>query len=81
MEAPNKVYLSKTLYGTYQYQVSDPDDDTQVEYVRKDALIEKVCEWLDINIADYLNVNKSGILTANMSQLFEDLKKHMEDNL
>lgn len=81
MEAPEKLYLSKNIYGTYQYQVPDPEDDTQVEYVRKDAFIEKVCEWLDINLADYLIVGKSGTLTVNMSQLFVDLKKHSEDNL
>ena len=45
--APERLYLSKNIYGTYLYQVPDPDDETAVEYIRKDAFIEKACEWLD----------------------------------
>jgi hypothetical protein len=43
--APERLYLSKTIYSTYLYQVPDPDDETAVEYIRKDAFIEKACEW------------------------------------
>ena len=45
--APERLYLSKTIYSTYLYQVPDPDDETAVEYIRKDAFIEKAAEWLD----------------------------------
>ena len=47
--APEKLYLSKNIYGTYLYQVPDPDDETAVEYTRTDALIKKaekaMIEW------------------------------------
>ena len=46
-EAPEILYLSKNIYSTYLYQVPDPDDETAVEYIRKDAFIEKAAEWLD----------------------------------
>jgi len=46
-EAPERLYLSKNIYSTYLYQVPDPDDKTAVEYIRKDAFIEKAAEWLD----------------------------------
>jgi len=46
MEAPEKLYLSKNIYSTFIYQVPDPDDETAVEYIRKDAFVEKACEWL-----------------------------------
>lgn len=38
--APDKLYVSQLIYGTWQYQTPDPDDETQVEYIRKDKLIE-----------------------------------------
>ena len=44
--APERLYLSKTIYSTYLYQVPDPDDETAVEYIRKDAFIEKAAEFL-----------------------------------
>ena len=44
--APERLYLSKNIYSTYLYQVPDPDDETAVEYTRKDAFIEKAAEFL-----------------------------------
>jgi len=46
MEAPEKLYLGKNIYTTFMYQVPDPDDEEEVEYIRKDAFIERVCEFL-----------------------------------
>lgn len=37
-EAPRKLYLSKNIYSTFVYQTPDPDDETQVEYIRKDLV-------------------------------------------
>ena len=45
--APERLYLSKNIYSTYLYQVPDPDDETAVEYIRKDTFIERAAEWLD----------------------------------
>lgn len=45
--APERLYLSKTIYSTYLYQVPDHDDKTAVEYIRKDAFVERAAEWLD----------------------------------
>ena len=68
MEAPDKLYISKNIYGTFVYQVPDPDDKTEVEYIRVDAFIEKAEEWLrknqkgfiltDKDITDFLNYMK-----------------------
>ncbi len=41
---PDKLYISQLIYGTWQYQTPDPDDETQVEYIRKDALMEWIQE-------------------------------------
>lgn len=55
MKAPEKLYLSKNIYSTYLYQVPDPDDDTAIEYTRTDAFIEKVCEYLQVNLWKVVN--------------------------
>ena len=70
--APEKLYLSKNIYSTYIYQVPDPDDDTAVEYVRKDAFIEKVCEYL----MEY-EFNDSPTI-ADRRKRVENFKKYME---
>lgn len=44
--APERLYLSKNIYSTYLYQVPDPDDETAVEYIRKDAFIERATQFL-----------------------------------
>ena len=77
IEAPEKLYLSKNIYSTYMYQVPDPDDDTQIEYVRKDAFIEKAVNFLEMlgygfTITD--NITKS---LYDNTQLIEDFKNYM----
>ena len=79
MEAPDRLYLSKGIYATFMYQVPNPDDKTEVKYVREDAFIEKVVNFLEIlgyayTITD--NITKS--LYDNI-QLIEDFKKYMEE--
>ena len=71
MEAPEKLYLSKNIYSTYLYQVPDPDDETAVEYIRKDAFIEKVCEYF----APHINDNSGGY---DRAFVLEGFKKYMK---
>ena len=51
-KAPERLYLSKTIYSTYLYQVPDPDDETAVEYTRTDAFIKKACDFFEENIEE-----------------------------
>ena len=53
--APERLYLSKTIYSTYLYQVPDPDDETAVEYTRTDAFIDKASTWLKNHYRDYMH--------------------------
>lgn len=43
MKAPDKIFLPRFVYEKWLYQTSDKDDETEVEYIRKDALLE----WLE----------------------------------
>lgn len=65
--APDKLYLSKNIYGTYLYQVPDPDDDTVVEYTRTYAFIEKAVKY----IANHF-------LAPGMDNEIEDFKNYMK---
>lgn len=37
---PYKIYVSDLIYNTWQYTVPNPDDDTEAEYIHKDALLK-----------------------------------------
>ena len=78
---PERLYLSKTIYSTYLYQVPDPDDETAVEYTRTDAFIEKACRWIKENITN--NPNSNSVLVRNgcvtLGMLVDDFKKYMEE--
>lgn len=47
MNAPNKLYISQLIYETWQYQTPDPDDNTEIVYIRKDALMDWLIEQRD----------------------------------
>ena len=72
-EVPEKLYLSKNIYSTFLYQVPDPDDDTAVEYIRKDAFIKKAAEYL----MDY-EFNDSPTI-ADRRKRVEEFKKAMKE--
>ena len=40
MKVPDKIFLPRFVYEKWLYQTSDSDDETEVEYIRKDALLE-----------------------------------------
>ena len=67
-EAPERLYLSETIYSTYLYQVPDPDDESAVEYTRTDAFVKKACSWLENNM--------QGIVSGSI--YIEDFKNYMK---
>ena len=69
--APERLYLSKTIYSTYLYQVPDPDDETAVEYTRTDAFIEKAWDWIEDNLLSSNQQDKSRLY-------FEQFKNYMK---
>ena len=77
---PDKLYArcknNKTLDISYA-----PQDMEAVEYIRKDAFIEKACGWIKKNITNNPNANsvlvRNGCVTLGM--LVDDFKKYMEE--
>ena len=73
--APEKIYL-------FENPVSDTPDDrwlskrsdeNDIEYTRTDAFIEKACEFISLNVADYIDVtHKGGIEHLALQERFID---------
>ena len=69
--APERLYLSKTIYSTYLYQVPDPDDESAVEYTRTDAFIEMACDA-------FCKVCKIPNCRRNECKTIDEFRKYMK---
>ena len=80
MKVPEKLYLHPTASGNVGASwLSFPLTDKDIEYIRKDTVLEKVVNFLEIlgyayTITD--NITKS---LYDNTQLIEDFKKYMEE--
>ena len=72
MKAPIKLYISPTIYSTFQYRVPDPDDDQQVEYINKEVFLTRISEWLSTYSTPI--IKGSSQCVVNMT----DLKQYLE---
>jgi hypothetical protein len=87
-QMPAKIWLHKdTKYSTadtvcgYQYDfVQGIEDEGGIEnfvkYVPADTFIEKACEWLKFNYAEFTDNTRLGI---KIDELIKDFKQAMED--
>ena len=82
-ETPNKIYLypSRLKKGKIlgRWFMTRYNQDS-VEYIRTDAFIEKACEFISLNVADYVDVtHKGGIEHLALQERFiENFKKYMK---
>jgi len=76
-EAPERIWIDP---ANDLPKLSGHIDKNSVEYIRKDAFIEKACVWIKENITNNPNANsvlvRNGCVTLGM--LVEDFKKYME---
>lgn len=78
-KVPEKIYLYP--YSTDGiYEVETKPLEGTIEYVRKDAFVEKACEFISLNAADYIDVaHKGGIEHLALQERFIDaFKKYIE---
>lgn len=68
MEAPEKIYYAP--YGDMRENV--PITDNDIEYIRKDAFIERACEWL------YLQLNEINMKGEDMKNFLKDFRIYMK---
>ena len=81
MEAPNNIYLFRNpigvILGSWYLDSNAPFE--KIEYARKDAFIEKACEWLKSNLYDYAGEDDKRNIVPFDDAIFEDFKKAMEE--
>lgn len=74
MEAPEKIYIPTILAAnTVRYKAVG-----SIEYIRKDAFIEKATKWLMDNIQNYRDDGMGEYSFVLVQDLKEDFKKYME---
>ena len=85
MGAPEKIYLEKTYpdNGVLPNGLNYNQSPNDIEYTRTDAFIEKACEFISLNVTDYIDVtHKGGIEHLALQEKFiEGFKKYMENRL
>lgn len=75
-EAPEKIWMNEDW--VHQFDDKDFMDEDSVEYVRKDAFIEKAAVWFNnyfITHDEYDVISKQ---FDTGEEMFEDFKKYME---
>ena len=79
-EAPEKIYLYENLFGrAADYWLREKSSDTDIEYTRTDAFIEKALAYL--NSKFYFHNAFYGVVSTDFNaieELFEDFKKYMK---
>ena len=78
---PEKLYLSKNIYSTYQYQVPDPDDDTVVEYTKTDAFMKKAENFLEMLGYGFTITDNITHANYDKEQLIEDFRNYIKGEL
>lgn len=94
MDAPEKIYLIRNIststslnttndcHGKYlQEWYKSREKDADVEYVRKDAFIERVINFLNYKLDDVVTVRLPGTIIPHhiaKQELIEDFRKSMD---
>lgn len=83
-EAPERIYfeVNNNLIGLYDSAIlgmfSVKKNKTAIEYIRKDAFIEKVCGWLK-NFNDFHNIMRySDCCEVPLEQIIENFEEYLK---
>lgn len=81
MKAPKKIYLHPTAKGEVgaswlKFRLTDED----IEYIRKDALIEKVCNLLSRMVWEvtYEDLEGDSVEHYDKTEFIEEIRKYMK---
>ena len=79
---PEKLYLHPTAKGKVGASwLTFPLTNEDVEYIRKDAFIEKTAKWLIDNIQNYTDDGMGEHSFVLVQDLNDDFKKYIEEKL
>ena len=83
MEAPVFLYVDteENLNDSILYGFTEKRKDDDIEYVRKDAFIEKALKFLDDRIPDYIELQHTNVDTfmyVHNKRFIEDFKNYIK---
>lgn len=80
MEAPEKIYLFRNPIGVIldSWYLNPNAPFEKIEYIHKDAFIDKAVNFLEILGYAYTITDNSTKSLYDNTQLIEDFKKYME---
>jgi hypothetical protein len=82
-EAPEKLYLHPTAKGNVGASwLTFPLTNEDIEYIRKDAFINKVANYLNYVLNDRVEIKTLGTMIPSLltkGEFVEDFKKYMEE--
>lgn len=78
MKAPEKVYIDDFGSGFSHGWHTEHSYEKDIEYVRKDAFIDKACEWLRKGGSGWYLTTEFGENEIDFVKLAEDFRKAME---
>lgn len=83
MEAPEKLYVdtNENLSDSILYGFTEKRKDDDIEYIRKDAFIDKACEWLRKGGSGWYLTTEFGENEIDFVKLAEDFRKAMEGGI
>jgi hypothetical protein len=80
MEAPEKLYISDSELNDAEHCViwfKSQQNKNDIEYIRKDAFIEKACEWIKEH-KKAVETEDNGIIGWIPDYFIEDFRNYME---
>jgi hypothetical protein len=78
-EAPEKIYISYEGYGVFGEDGStERTKNSQIEYTRTDAFIEKATEWLRKNADNYTWYDEMEGESGMTDEFIDDFKKYLK---
>lgn len=82
-EAPKKLYVDTEdgLSDSILYGFTEKRKDNDIEYIKKDAFVEKVERFLEYKLNDRVEIRVAGTLIPSLTSkiaFVEDFKKYME---
>lgn len=83
VKAPEKIYLYENIFGrAADYWLREKSSNTDIEYIRKDAFIEKAVDYLNSQLYDWVSItNPNQRSCANVipkRDFIEDFRKYMK---
>ena len=78
MEAPEEIYVNYRGFGVFDEPCVMKMQASQIEYIRKDAFIEKAEKYLTEKFINDVSVLAGGVVSINFDAAISNFVKYMK---